>query len=299
MKNIFLRTLETTVKKSAIIISVVTALLCGLMLVNLAKITKGSFVSISNELLSYQNLFIFLALDGFLLISMIASSTSGIISSEVHEGTFRLLVTKPNSRSEILTGKLTGNFVGLVVLMLLSLFTYFSVIVLSRNIDSNIAKMLLSYLPCYILYGIVVIVVVGSVACLLSCICNKKLAAFLPIFALIIVIMAVIPMFRIVGQFSNSGQLPPLIDINYHFGLIFKQCVEVFGKSIPQSEALGYFTNIFVNVFSDCDITRMSCPKQVLTDNQTLSMMAVMAIYIVLSALMLLLSYRIIKRKDV
>ncbi|MGN1399753.1 MAG: ABC transporter permease subunit [Erysipelotrichaceae bacterium] len=299
MKNIFLRTLETTVRKSTIIISISIALFCGFLMTNIAEYCTGSFVSITNELLTYQNLFIFLAIDGLFLISMIAGSTSGVISSEVHEGTFRLLVTKPNSRSQILTGKLLGNFVGLIVLMMLSLFSYFTVIVLSGNIDSNIIKILLSYLPAYLLYGILVIVIIGSLACALSCICNKKLVAFLPIFILIIIIMAVIPMFRIIGEFSGGGQLPAVIDINYHFGLLFRQCIDLFGKSIPESASLGYFTNIFISSFSDCDITRSTWPSSVLTVNRSLSSIAVLVFYLILSAILIAVSYKIIQRKDV
>ena len=73
------------------------------------------------------------------------SNASGLVASEIHEGTFKLLAAKPNSRSQILLGKILGTIAGLTILLLVSLLSYFSTIVIAHRIDGNVIREMISF----------------------------------------------------------------------------------------------------------------------------------------------------------
>ena len=162
MKNIYSRTLETTVTKPLIIISVAVAII-GEMLIKVfgPNSFTGDYYSVVSQALLAQHSVMFLFILGAWLMIMVIATSTGLISSEVHEGTLRLLVAKPNTRKQILSAKILGAFTGQVVLMLLSVFTYYVTLFFNKEITAEIFKQMLRYMPGYILYGITVIAISG------------------------------------------------------------------------------------------------------------------------------------------
>ncbi len=299
MKTIFFRTLETTVKKISIIIAIVVGAFAGWLITRSGSYYSGVvYDDCLKSLLLYQHLFIFFGLNGVVLICFIAGSTSGLVASEVHEGTFKLLAAKPNSRSTILVGKILGNVVGLLMLMILMLLSYYSAIVIVNNIDGNLIKELVAYLPTYLLYGLIIIIVYSSIGTLLSCICKKKITALLPVLVLMIVAMGFFPIFRLV-TLLNGTKMPNIInyvDLNYQLALIFKQCVSLVGE-IRSSQLYGYLTNLFTQQMIDVDISGSS--QTIWMANNTLSAPIVLVVYMIISAICYYFSFVSIKKKDI
>lgn len=299
MKNIFFRTLETTVKKINIIIAIVVGGFVGWLITKTGSYYSGVvYENCLSDLLLYQHLFIFFGLNGVVLICFIAGNTSGLIASEVHEGTFKLLAAKPNSRSTILLGKILGNVVGLIMLMALMLLSYYSAIVLVNNIDGNIIKDLVAYLPSYLIYGLIVIITYSSIGTLLSCVCKKKITALLPVLVLMIIAMGFFPIFRLI-TLLNGTVIPKAIsyvDLNYQLALLFKQCVSIVGD-IKASQLYGYLTNLFTQQTIDIDISGSS--STIWMANNTLSSSVVLVIYMLISAICYYFSFVIIKKKDI
>lgn len=301
MKTIFLRTLETTIKKISIIIAVVAGGFVGWLLVKTGAYYSGSVYNIALEnLLLYQHLFVFFGLNGVLLICMIAGNTSGLIASETHEGTFKLLAAKPNSRSTILLGKILGNIVGLTILMVLMLLSYNGTLVVLNSIDGNILKDLIAYLPSYLLYGLLVIVIFSGIATILSCVCKKKITALLPVLVLMIVAMGFFPIFRLVTALTgaSTSKVVTMVDLNYHLALMFKECVSLVGNIKP-NQILGYLTNLFSNQSLDADIVRNTNLSGYWMENKSLSAPIVTVVYLVIAIVCYYFSFEIIKKKDI
>ena len=103
MSKVFSRTLETTLKKISIIVSALVGALVGAIIISAGKNSQGMsvyHVLLENNLI-LQHLLIFFVINGFLLMILTISNASGLVASEIHEGTFKLLAAKPNSRSQI------------------------------------------------------------------------------------------------------------------------------------------------------------------------------------------------------
>ncbi len=301
MKHIFLRTLETTVKKVSIVIALIIGIGIGIVL-NKTVFTKTgqAYNECLNNLLMMQHLMVFFGIDGIMLMCFTAGSSSGLIASETHEGTFRLLAAKPNSRATILTAKILGNITGLTVLMLLSLLSYYSTIVITAQIDGNLIRELIRYLPSYILYGLLIIFMFSSISTLLSCACKKKITALLPVLVVMIVAMGFFPIMRIVRELTNStdNSVLNIVDINYHFALLFKQCTSFVGK-IQGSQIMGYLTNLFSQQKLDLDIVRDASATAKWLENKSLSAPIVTLVYLLVAIGCYYWSYIIINKKDI
>lgn len=301
MKTIFLRTLETTIKKISIIIAVVAGVFVGWLLVETGSYYPGSVYNKALEqLLLFQHLFVFFGLDGVLLICMIAGNTSGLIASETHEGTFKLLAAKPNSRATILLGKILGNIVGLTILMILMLLSYYGTLVVLNSLDGNILKDLIAYLPSYLLYGLLVIVIFSGVSTILSCVCKKKITALLPVLVLMIVAMGFFPIFRLVTALTgaSTSKVVTMVDLNYHLALMFKECVSLVGN-IKSNQILGYLMNLFSNQSLDADIVRSTNLSGYWMENKSLSAPMVTVVYLAIAIVSYYFSFEIIKKKDI
>lgn len=301
MKNIFLRTLETTVKKISIILAIVVGVGIGLIIDRTTDYRAGiAYEQCLNSLLVMQHLMVFFGINGVLLMCFTAGSSSGLIASETHEGTFKLLAAKPNSRTTILTGKILGNVLGLAMLMILSLLSYFSTVVIEAKIDGNLIREMIAYLPSYILYGLMVIIVFSAVSTLLSCICKKKITALLPVLVIMIAAMGFFPIMRVVQGLAMTSKTVStnLIDLNYHFALMFKQCTSFVGK-IKGSTIMGYLTNLFSMQVIDPDIVRVTNNQTYWMENNSLNATLITIIYLVISAACYYGSYVIIRKKDI
>ncbi len=302
MKNIFTRSLETTVTKVSIILFILAGAVMGYILnKNICYAgDPGAYVETLNNALELQHIFMFLGLEGVLLMLVVASNSTGMIATELHEGTFKLLAAKPNSRSQILFGKMAGVFVGSVLLLGLGLTAYYSSIIALGCIDGVLLKDLIRYLPAYFVYGLIIIVVIEALGTLLSCLFRKKIGALLIMIAFIIVTFGFFTIMRFILAFMSKGTSSAiaLVDFNYHFALIFKMCVESVDK-ISGSQIIGVLTNLFGSVVLDPDVARQEWGMTMYVENTMFSSYAVLAAYLAASLMAYVGSFVIIRKKDI
>lgn len=302
MNKIFSRTLETTLKKVSIIVSAVIGIIVASIIISVGKnnqITNVYHVLLENNL-SLQHLLVFFVIDGFLLMTLTISNASGLIASEVHEGTFKLLAAKPNSRSQILLGKILGTIAGLVILLLVALLSYYSMIVIAHGIDGNVIKEMISFFPMYFMYGIFVILFFTGVSTFLSSMFKRKLTAMLPLLVIVIVMLGFFPIQRFMSAIRGGTTITVIkyIDLNYHFALIFKFFVEMV-ETIKPDEIFAYLMNLFSVRTLDPDVTRIEWGGKILLANDSLSALPIILFYGVVAVASYISSFAIVKKKDI
>ncbi|MBR5731120.1 MAG: ABC transporter permease subunit, partial [Firmicutes bacterium] len=251
-----------------------------------------------------QHTTVFFLICGSMLMVIVSAVSTGLISGEVHEGTFRILVSKPNSRMSILLGKVLGMLIGSLMLMVLSLSAMYLANYLFGSYDGNIFKGLLSYFPGYLLYGLIVTLFFSSLAVLLSCIAKKRIIALLPMLLVIILVLVLPLVVRLVMALRGSINLDALgyVDLNYHFGSIFRWCMDFFGGingTAGQLEIPTMLMNIFRQTSIDPDIAHSTISGVITTVNNMIPAVVLVTAYGVLTVINYVASFAIIRRKDV
>lgn len=301
MKPIFSRTLETTLKKVSIIMVILVGIICGYFIrVNYARNLAAAFTPLLNDITAFQHILVFLGMNGMILAILTVSAGTGLIATEVHEGTFKLLSAKPNTRQCILISKLLGAFLGLMILMALQLLSYFAYVALFSGLDHNIIAGLTSYLPGYLLYGSVIIVIFLAISTFLSTLAKKKVAALLPLLAIIIAIFGVIPFYRIFNYLTTyrGGGLPILFDVNYQLATIFETCIGYNGV-VPKNEFIAFLTNLYKYTAMDKDVIREGYSSRVFMKNTDLKGSIMLLYYAIVAIGLTASSFAILKKKDI
>ena len=305
MLVILKRTLQGSLRLSAVIISLLAGLLGGLVL-GRSSIEESvqPYMNYLAERLIEQHIVVFFLICGAMLMVIVSATGAGLISGEVHEGTFRLLVAKPNRRTSILLGKVLGMLIGTIILMVLSLSAMYAMQYAFGAYDGNVYGALLSYLPGYLLYGLIVTMFFSSLSVLLSCIAKKRIVALLPMLLIIVIVLVLPLVLRLVMSLRQAGSADTLsiVDLNYHFGSIFKWCVSfcggIFGSS-GQLEMPALLMNIFRQVKIDPDIARSLNAGVLTADNEYIPTAVILAVYLGLTVVNYIASFAIIRRKDV
>lgn len=307
MKVIIKRTLEETLRIPGILLVIAAAVAGGVLVgKNAAYYEMPTYANYMNKCLVIQHLAVFFLLNGAILMSIVSAVGSGLIAGEVHEGTIRILVSKPNSRAAILSGKVIGMLLGCFILMMLGLSVFYVTETMVGQYDGSIMKDLLSYYPAYILYGLIVIRFFSSLATLLSCLAKKKVIALLPMMFMVIAILAIPVIIRIVLEITGKGGYPSdlfyLADVNYHFGSLFHWCCDLCGGINGTSSVLQIPTmlmSIFKSVSIDPDVVRKANGGSMIMTNNVIPKMALLGAYGILTAVNYVLSFILISRKDV
>lgn len=305
MTVILRRTLEDSIKIVSIIMMLVAGIAGGYVL---ARAALYNGVPLFNTYLSAclvrQHLAVFFLINGAVLMSIVSSVSSGLIAGEVHEGTIRILVSKPISRMGILLSKLLGMWIGIIILLTLGLCSMFASEMIFGTFDGNIYAGLLSYLPNYLLYGLIVSFIFSSIATLLSCIMKKRIWAILPMLFLIIMVLALPIIVRVTSMIASRqvASLPAFLDLNYHFGQLFRWCCELKGPISGTSGQLDTMTilmNIFTSSVTDVDLSRGQEFNNIMIPNDTLKPQLILTTYLIISVVCYVTSFMIIRRKDV
>ncbi len=305
MGVILKRTLQRTLGLSAVIISVLAGILGGFVLARSAEIMNvPAFGYYLNQRLIEQHTTVFFLICGVLLMVIVSAVSTGLIAGEVHEGTFRMLVAKPNSRMSILLGKILGMLIGALMLMVMSLSAMYLMNYVCGSYDGNIFGALLSYFPGYLLYGLIVTLFFSSLAVLLSCVAKKRIIALLPMLLVIILVLVLPLVVRLVLSIRGSFSLDALgyVDLNYHFGSIFRWCMEPFGGingTAGQLEIPTMLMNIFRQTPIDPDLAHSPNSGVITTVNNMIPAGIVLTVYLALTVINYTASFAIIRRKDV
>ncbi|MBO4862709.1 MAG: ABC transporter permease subunit [Firmicutes bacterium] len=305
MGVILKRTLQETLKLSAVIISLAAGLLGGLVLAKAGAVDNvPAFSSYLNYRLIEQHITVFFLICGAMLMVIVSAVGTGLIAGEVHEGTFRILVSKPNSRVSILLGKVLGMLIGSLMLMVMSLSTMYVMNYLCGNYDGNIFIKLLSYFPAYLMYGLIVTLFFSSLAVLLSCVAKKRIIALLPMLLVMIVVLVLPLVVRLVLSLRGGAGLDKLafVDLNYHFGSMFRWCTEFFGGikgTSGQLEIPTLLMNMFKQTAIDPDIAHQTNGAVLTTVNDTIPVTVLLGVYGALTLINYAAGFAIIRRKDV
>ena len=298
MKVIIKRTLQETLKPLTIIFVAVASFIGGSMLRFDDEIVRApAFTAFLNERLMEQHLIMFFLINGLVLMALAASFSSGLIASEEHEGTLRILVTKPHSRIQILAAKIIGMWIGIMLLMIFGIFLTIGVEMILSNMDGNIMKGLLTYVPGYILYGIIVTLFFSSLGTLLSCVAKRKVLALIPLMVIMIVVLGIPIVARMI---SGSGSMG-IFDMNYHFGSMYLWCLERCGPVTGDYGTMQIFmilTNALDVVYEDIDITHGNM-VQTIVKNNTISVLLLLVAYVLISAANYAGSFLIIRKKNI
>ena len=304
MRVIFKRTLQETLRLVFLILMLAAGVIGGLVLgKNSTFYDIPSYDHYLNSCLIMQHMVAFFLVCGAAIMVIVSAVGSGLIAGEVHEGTFRILVSKPNSRMSILLGKVLGMLIGSLMLLIIGISSMLLTELLIGKYDKPIAETLLSYAPGYLLYGAIVLLFFSSLATLLSCIAKKKVIAFLPML-LVMILVLILPLVLRIIMMIRGGQssIITYIDPNYHFGSIFKWCMDLCGGIQGTSEQLELPTilmNIYKQVSIDRDLSRTNLSGTITLDNTAVPVMLLLTVYGALTVINYLVSFLIIRRKDV
>ncbi len=305
MGVILKRTLQRTLGLSAVIISLVAGLLGGLVLGRSGIVDNvPAFDYYLNSRLIEQHTVVFFLICGAMLMVIVSAVGTGLIAGEVHEGTFRILVSKPNSRMSILLGKVLGMLIGALILMVMSLSAMYVMNYLCGNYDGNIFKALLSYFPAYLIYGLMVTLFFSSLSVLLSCVAKKRVIALLPMLLVMIVVLVLPLVVRLVLSLRGGAGLDKIsfLDLNYHFGSMFRWCTDFFGGikgTSAQLELPAILMNIFKQTAVDPDIAHTMDSGVLTTVNNSIPVTVLLAVYGALTVINYAAGFAIIRRKDV
>jgi len=311
MKNILSRTLEQSIRLWVAIAAVAVGVVGGLFLgQNYAYADVPAFATLSDSMIIMQSLIVFFLVAGVYLMSLIIANTTGLIASEVHDGTLRLLVAKPNNRTKILGAKLLGSVIGDVLLYLIALAAMMGTFVVTGHRDGNIVAVMLRYYPAYILYGLAVIVVMTGICVLLSCIAKRKVGAMLPMLVVMIAVLGFFPIFRSIGMLtgvtgSYAANRMYLYDINYHFATLFSACLDMCGGikgSTNQLTTVAVLLNTFTSAPMDTDIASaeaLNTGMSYMIRNHQVSTWAVTFLYLAAGAGGAIGSLSLFRKKDV
>ncbi len=305
MKHIFNKTYSKMFTYVTMPIVVAASLFAGYLLAGdyLDVMTRTpTFVYLSQRLAVMYCMLTFVLIAGLCIWMIVANTSSGLFANELHEGTLRLLLSKPVSRYELVVGKIGGMLAGAMTYLGISLLIVLGIFTLRAQPDQDILIYLLKYTFVFLLYGTFVILIAGAIGNFLSTCFKKKVPALLILALIGFLIFGIIPIARTITQSLGVYDKMHLylFDLNYQFGLIFNSFTQLIGQlssSSGQIEVYNVFTNLFKNVPTDVDVTLTSGSLMVL--NKTLNNVIVVGGYGLLTAVLYVLSFRRMKLKDI
>lgn len=244
--------------------------------------------------------FVFLYLGGVGLVILIMLFGLDIFATEEYEGTMRILVAKPVSRSSIILGKIFGLLIGSFIYYVSSILLSVTIFSLFIGIDKDAFLGFIKIIPSFILYGIFVIIIFSSLSALLSSLFKKKIPSIIIFVILILGIYGIFPIVRIITiqqniYFSNNLQL---VDVNSHLGNVFMSTIEQ-GKEENEiyNYSLNWFTGRYITDFNDPDVDVSN--YNLMKKNDSININVVMLVYLTLSILFFAFTYDRMIKKDI
>lgn len=255
-----------------------------------------------NNAINVYSLLAFMMISGLMIWIVCANSATGLFASEIHEGTMRLLLSKEISRKELVVGKFLGMLCGSIVYLVMCFAAFLLVFCLFSKVEKDILLLIIQASMIFIVYGIVVIFIIGSLSSFLSTVFKKKVPAILIMVALGGLIFGIIPIVRIILiQLGYYGRFNlHFIDMNYHFGLIFNNFLSLIGDFSTSQNSNGIFTmftNLYVQQAVDIDVAFMNTSYYVA--NNSLNSLVVMVGYVVGAVALYGAAFRIMLKKDI
>ncbi|WP_455683169.1 ABC transporter permease [Thomasclavelia sp.] len=261
-----------------------------------------TYARFSNNIMNIYSLLAFMMIVGLMIWIICSNSSSGLFANEIHEGTIRLLLSKEITRIHLVTGKILGMILGSIVYLITSFSVFILVFCLFSGVEKDILLLIIKATLIFIVYGMVIIFIIGGLGTFLSTIFKKKVPAVLIMVALGGLIFGIIPIARVIlNQFGYYNQFNLYIfDLNYHFGLIFNNFLGFVGDlSLSQNTngIFAMFTNIYAPEAIDIDIALTNASYYVV--NTSLNGLLVTFSYIIGAGILYGLSFKTMLKKDI
>lgn len=301
MKVLLKKTFIKMFKPVSVLVSVLISGALGFVLSRVYLNLFNQNTSYSNLALNIEIMYIvfgFVFLSGLVIWVIVANYATGLFASEIHEGTIRLLLSKPISRLQLVLGKILGLFLGAIGYLLIIYATFIFSFTLFSQVEKDILEVILKDSIMFIGYGIVLIFIIGSIGSFLSSCFKKKAPAVILLVFLAMIVFGIIPIMRLYMQdIYNSWHLY-YFDINYHLALISHQFFGLMSNleaPLSQLNMLNLFTNLFINAMPDYDLGNYAIDFF----NNSLNGTLIMIVYIAGSCLLYGLTYKNILNKDI
>lgn len=301
MRVVFNKTLRNMYKPLIVSLYFIVVILFTILF---AILSKGNSLSILEQIERVKSTYIsfnFLYLSGIGLVFLMMIFGLDIFGTEEYEGTMRILVAKPISRSSIVLGKifgiLFGTFLYYIFSLIISMTLYFLILMLDRDVLIGV----LNLIPSFILYSIFIIFVLVGITSLLSSLFKKKTPSIIILVVLVITLYGVFPITR--NLLNESGKYEAFklqrIDINAQLGNVYMSIIER-GKEENEvySQPIIMFTGRYILNNKDPDLYRNFGSVQV-HKNNLINTPIISLIYIIVSFIMFYFSYRIMIKKDI
>lgn len=299
---------KTFIKMFKVVPVTVVNLISGLLGFLLAYIYNNlsrnilTYDRFSNNIMNIYSLIAFMLIVGIMIWVISANSSSGLFANEIHEGTIRLLLSKEITRVHLVMGKIIGMFLGSIVYLVMSFAMLIMIFCLFSGVEKDILLLIVKGTCLFIIYGIFVIFIIGGLGTFLSTIFKKKVPAVLIMVALSGFIFGIIPIIRVILMqlgYYNQFHLY-LIDLNYHFGLIFNNFLGLIGDlSLSQStnSMFTIVTNLYIPKAIDIDLALANVSYYAV--NTTLNGLMITTSYIVGAVILYGLSFKTMLKKDI
>lgn len=299
---------KTFIKMFKILPFAIISILSGLLGFLFSNVYKNlaqdmlTFDRFSNNILNTYSLFGFMLITGIMIWIICSDCATGLFASEIHEGTMRLLLSKEITRFNLVLSKILGMLVGSFVYLVNSFSIFILIFCLFSNVEKDILLLLIKATILFIIYGFLVIFIVGGIGTFLSSIFKKKVPAILIMICLGGLVFGIVPILRVIlislGYYNQFSLY--ILDINYHFGLIFNNFLKILGDlSLSQNvnQLFTIFTNLYTQGTVDFDITLNNNSYFIV--NNSLSSLVIILSYIVGAIILYGLSFRIMMKKDI
>lgn len=299
---------KTFIKMFKILPFVIISTLSGLLGFLFSSVYKNlvqdalTFNQFSNNILNTYSLFGFMLIAGIMIWIICSDCATGLFASEIHEGTIRLLLSKEITRFNLVLSKILGMLIGSFIYLVNSFSIFMLVFCIFSNVEKDILLLVIKATLLFIIYGFLVVFIVGGIGTFLSSIFKKKVPAILIMICLGGLVFGIVPILRVIlislgyyGQFSLY-----ILDINYHFGLIFSNFLSVLGDlSLSQNvnQLFTIFTNLYTQGAVDFDITLNNNSYFIV--NNSLNSLVIILSYIIGAIILYGLSFKIMMEKDI
>lgn len=299
---------KTFIKMFKILPFVIISTLSGLLGFLFSSVYKNlvqdalTFNQFSNNILNTYSLFGFMLIAGIMIWIICSDCATGLFASEIHEGTIRLLLSKEITRFNLVLSKILGMLIGSFIYLVNSFSIFMLVFCIFSNVEKDILLLVIKATLLFIIYGFLVVFIVGGIGTFLSSIFKKKVPAILIMICLGGLVFGIVPILRVIlislgyyGQFSLY-----ILDINYHFGLIFSNFLSVLGDlSLSQNvnQLFTIFTNLYTQGAVDFDITLNNNSYFIV--NNSLNSLVIILSYIIGAIILYGLSFKIMIKKDI
>ncbi len=263
----------------------------------------NNFIIVRDEYLASFFVATFLWTLGVPFQIIIVSKCVALIQQEVDENTLVLLIAKPIERKRIFLEKYLGTYTVSSIIGLVSVLLSLSLYIIFYKIDSVILEMFITLLPSLVIYTLLINLIISALTIFVTSIFKHRNRAIITLIVFIMIVELIFPLIKpMLGVDLYKKYYIYLYDINYHFGIMFYEIINLFSNiqfSPLAQQNIGQFVGIFATMGNDyLDHDLRFVPDSFATNN-FIPPLVIFFFWIFISFLFLFLSYLILKKQDI